>query len=175
MKNMFLLLGGVVLVLAIMTFLTKSGKGQTFNVSQFLPNFPHPSVTPVPTPTPNIKTIKVANTVVMVTVADTDAARMKGLGGVKQMLENQGMLFVFTKRDYYTFWMKDMLIPLDFIWINNNSVSKIDPNIAAPAPNTPDAKLQRIESGQPIDHVLEVNSGFAAKHNIKVGNPVSGL
>jgi uncharacterized membrane protein (UPF0127 family) len=69
--------------------------------------------------------------------------------------------------------MKDMLIPLDFIWVANGKIVKIDKNVPAPAPNTPDGNLKTYSPGTPIDYVLEVNAGFSDKNNIKVGDSVN--
>jgi uncharacterized membrane protein (UPF0127 family) len=68
--------------------------------------------------------------------------------------------------------MKEMLIPLDFIWISGTKIVKIDKNIQAPDANTPDVKLEKIKPDQPVDYVLEVNSGFSDANNIKVNDPV---
>lgn len=130
----------------------------------------------LPTPAPaslETKTIKVDNTLVNVEVANTESSREKGLGGRNSLAENSGMLFVFDSKGVTVgFWMKDMLIPLDMIWISEGKVVKIDKNIPAPAAGIPDDKLTVYNPGQPVDYVLEVNAGFSDKNNIKVGDSV---
>lgn len=126
-----------------------------------------------PKPTPSTQEIIVGNKTINVTVAKTKELRAKGLSGVSSLDTNQGMLFVFDKMNSNpSFWMKDMLIAIDIIWINDNKVVKIDKNVPAPATNSPDNKLKIYSAGQPVDYVLEVNSGFCDDNNIKVGNMV---
>lgn len=119
------------------------------------------------------KTVTVGSKSVQVEIANNESLRKKGLGGRSSLPQDSGMLFVFdTKNTTPTFWMKDMLIPLDFIWISGTKIVKIDRNIAIPSANTPDAKLDKIRPNQPVGYVLEVNSGFADSNNIKVGDSV---
>ena len=83
------------------------------------------------------------------------------------------MLFVFDNKQITpVFWMKDMQIPLDIIWIGSGKIVKIDENVPAPVAGTPDTKLTNYSSGSPIDYVLEVNSGFSGKNKIKAGDSV---
>ncbi len=122
----------------------------------------------------NLKTIKVGVSQVSVTVADTDETRKKGLGGVTNLPNNQGMLFVFDKKTATpSFWMKGMLIPLDMIWIKEGRITQIDANIPNPTPGTLDSQLKIYSPGEPVDYVLEVNAGFSEKNNIKVGDMVT--
>src|SRR5262245_11301789 len=60
------------------------------------------------------------NKCVTVEVADNDASRIRGLQGRLGLAADNGMLFVFPQEDTYNFWMKDTLIPLDMIWLNQN-------------------------------------------------------
>jgi len=160
-KGILLMLGGLILVLLVLTYISKPGKGVQLNLKSA-------------TPLPNLTKLTIGNTVVMVTVANTEATREKGLGGVTSLSDAQGMLFVFDSHQITpTFWMKGMLIPLDFIWISNNKVAQIDTNVAAPAPNTSDTNIQRVVPTVPIDEILEVNAGFVMKNLIKVGDSVS--
>ena len=48
--------------------------------------------------------------------ATTQAERELGLGGRTSVPDNYGMLFAFPTDDYYGFWIKDMLVPLDMFW-----------------------------------------------------------
>ncbi len=77
------------------------------------------------------------------------------------------MLFVFDKPDIYSFWMKDMLFPIDMIWISEDGKVVYIERDARPEsyPNSfiPDA---------PAKYVLEVNAGFSEKNNLKVGDKV---
>lgn len=117
--------------------------------------------------------IKVGGASVHVTLAKTDQEITKGLGGTLHLDSDEGMLFVFVAKDQKRiFWMKDMIIPIDIIWIKDGKVVQIDKNIPAPASNTPDNQLKLYPSNQAIDYVLEVNAGFSDKNNIKIDTPV---
>lgn len=174
-KGLVILLLGTVVILGALTLFTKNPQGQSA-LKGILPQVNNSS-SPTPTSVPNLKEITIGSTTIMVNVANTEATRSKGLGGVMSMPEEQGMLFVFDKKNLSPtearFWMKGMQIPLDFIWIFNNKVSEITPNVPAPAANTPDKDLKIYSPDASIDYVLEVNAGFAVKNNIKVGDNVT--
>jgi uncharacterized membrane protein (UPF0127 family) len=123
---------------------------------------------------PTLKTVTIGSKVVNVEVASTEASREQGLSGRTSLAADGGMLFVFeSKQVNPTFWMKGMQIPLDFIWISGGKVVRIDQNVPAPSPNTPDSSLKLYIAGQPIDYVLEVNAGFSQLNSIKVGDSVT--
>ncbi len=158
-KSLLLMLGAVILVLFGLTIFIKK--------------------TPTSIPKTNQKSLTIGNTTVIVTVANTNETRQKGLSGITNLQNNQGMLFIFDTKNIPVenakFWMKDMKIPLDFIWIKDNKISEITPNVPAPIPNTPDNALQIYAPSTSIDYVLEVNAGFTMKNNIKVGDTVTNL
>ena len=119
------------------------------------------------------KIVKIAEVSIPVELADTDEKRVKGLSGRSSFDEKSGMLFVFDNKQITpVFWMKDMQIPLDIIWIGSGKIVKIDENVPAPVAGTPDTKLTNYSPGSPIDYVLEVNSGFSGKNKIKAGDSV---
>ena len=53
-------------------------------------------------------------------VAKTEEEKRKGLMGVENLPPDEGMLFVWEDEDTREMWMKDTLIPLDQIAINDN-------------------------------------------------------
>ena len=53
-------------------------------------------------------------------LADTDSERAEGLMNVINMPEDEGMLFVYNQESPKRFWMKDTLIPLDMIFIDDD-------------------------------------------------------
>ena len=129
------------------------------------------------TPTPSVsqetqKGLKIGSVEIKVTVAKTDEARKKGLSGIKSLADNEGVLFVFSEKSEPAFWMKDMLMPIDIIWITEGKIVKIDKNIPAPEPGSPDASLKLYKPGTPVSYVLEVNAGFSDKNKLKGGTPV---
>lgn len=130
-----------------------------------------------PTPAPST-TLSVNGNIINVEPAITTEQRSKGLSGRKSLESNSGMLFIFSKDDKSpTFWMKDMLIPLDIVWIKDGKIIKIDKNVPAPTEGTDDTKLKIYSAGVSVDYVLEVNSGYTDSNSIKVGDTVvtSGL
>lgn len=145
-------------------------------VGLFMKNVPQiniPGAHPAASSSTTAKTLTLGTKIITVEIANTDATRAKGLGGRTFLDPKDGMLFVFDEKGVTPeFWMKDMLIPLDIIWISNGKVVKIDKDIKPPKAGTPDSKLVIYSAGQPIDYVLEVMGGFSDNNNIKVGDPV---
>jgi uncharacterized membrane protein (UPF0127 family) len=97
-------------------------------------------------------------------IVTTAAAQERGLGGRADIPENFGMLFVFAQADRYGFWMKDMLEPIDMIWLDTDgTILKIDANVQ---PNTyPEA----FYPPKPVKYVLETRANEAARRGWKTG------
>ena len=109
--------------------------------------------------------VKIGDKVVYVDIADTSAKMAKGLSGRQSLNGDQGMLFVFTKPDFYIFWMKDMLFPIDIVWIDENFMvvyveQRVEPNTFS---KTFTSKIKAF-------YVLELQAGFAEDNNLKVGD-----
>lgn len=110
--------------------------------------------------------------VVHALIADTPSKQERGLMFVKNLPEDQGMLFVFDKDQEQAFWMKNTLIDLDMVFINSN---KVVTNVAAEVPHsytyTPDDEVAyAFGYGQ---YVLEIPGKTAAKHQVTPGTSVS--
>lgn len=91
----------------------------------------------------------------------------KGLGGVSILRDDEGMLFTFEKPGYHSFWMKDMLIPIDIIWIGESSqVVDISHNVK------PESYPRIYQPTATSLYVLEVNSGWAERHGVSQGDLV---
>lgn len=114
------------------------------------------------------KVIKINGADLKVEIADTPEKRTKGLSGRQSMADDQGMLFVFDAPDYYSFWMKDMLLSLDFIWISGNTVAGITKNVKPEDYEPPKVLIPKSK----VDKVLEVNAGTAERLGIKEGDEV---
>ena len=121
---------------------------------------------------PTQQQIKIGRSIVKVEVADNPGERSKGLGGRDSLASDSGMLFVFSEAGTHRFWMKGMKIPLDFIFIKNGKVVDVLKSIPNPEPNQKDADLPIYQPADPIDMMLEVNSGFIDSHGIKAGDQV---
>ena len=104
-------------------------------------------------------TIEIGEKQYLVEIAKTQEEKEQGLQGRESLNENEGMLFDFTDTDgEVSMWMKNTLIPLDIIFINDDDeVIKVVQGI--PNDETPIVK-------QDVSYVLEVN----AKSGIKVGD-----
>ena len=100
-----------------------------------------------------------------VEIADTMMKQVKGLSSRSSLASANGMLFVFASSSMQSFWMHGMLIPLDFVWINQGQVIGITENVSA------DSKAI-YRSPQPANQVLELNAGVVARDGIKVGDIV---
>lgn len=104
---------------------------------------------------------------ISVFVADNATLREKGLSGQKSLDSNEGMLFIFEEPGFHSFWMKDMYLPIDIIWFNENYQivdvwERASPG-SYPVVYTPSLKAK---------FVLEVTAGFFSEHNLKIGNTI---
>lgn len=98
-------------------------------------------------------------------LAYTDANRARGLMFRENLASNAGMLFVFPSLDVQSFWMKNTLIPLDILWLNERK-EVVYMLTAQPCKKDP---CESIVPLQKALYVLEVNAGFTKKHNIGIG------
>ncbi|HLC49502.1 MAG TPA: DUF192 domain-containing protein, partial [Candidatus Andersenbacteria bacterium] len=110
---------------------------------------------------------------ITVALAKKPEQQSKGLGGCTYIPKNAGMLFQFPDAQTQTFWMKDMLIPIDVIWLKDNQVVGIEKNVPNMPLDTPDTQLPRYTSPVPVDAVLEVGSGMAGEYGIDENSVVS--
>lgn len=64
--------------------------------------------------------VSIGNKEYKVKEANSEEEREKGLQNVKELPKDEGMLFIFDQPGKHTMWMKDTLIPLDQIFINDD-------------------------------------------------------
>jgi uncharacterized membrane protein (UPF0127 family) len=102
---------------------------------------------------------------IWVEVANTPAERAKGLMGRNHLGSQEGMLFVFEREDYHTFWMKDTLIPLSIAFIDKSG------RIVEIADMKP-LSLDSHGPPKPILYALEMNKGWFLVKGIKVGDVI---
>ncbi|MBC8111080.1 MAG: DUF192 domain-containing protein [Verrucomicrobia bacterium] len=99
-------------------------------------------------------------------IADNDAERTQGLMYRKNMPETQGMLFIFSKPETHTFWMKNTVMSLDIIYIG------ADRKIVSIGKYAKPFSEETIPSGEEAQYVLEVNAGFADKYKLTEGDVI---
>lgn len=89
----------------------------------------------------------------------------------RDSIGSDGMLFVYKKASHYKFWMKQMRFNIDMLWIYNDRVIEICPNVAAP--KTEHAPLLLYGPDKPADMVLELNAGDAERWDIHIGSKIN--
>lgn len=113
---------------------------------------------------PKLKTITVSD--YSFEVVDTLEEREQGLSGRTEVPED-GMLFVFPQESSAGFWMKDMLISIDIIWIRDDGVIiGIEENVS------PDTYPEAFYPPEPVHYVLEVAAGDAKARGWGVGSVI---
>lgn len=118
-------------------------------------------------------TITVGDSEINIEIADDEKEREKGLSGREKLNKDTGLLFVFNSKNVRpSFWMKDMNFDIDIIWIDDERIVQIS-SAKAEKKGTSDSDLKLYIPNQEVDYVLEVNSGFADKKDIEVGDEVN--
>ena len=118
-------------------------------------------------PPREIKEVVMGDKTFFVEVARTRSELEKGLSLHAPLLDDQGMLFVFTGEDFYGFWMKDMLFPIDIVWIDSNlTVVHTEKNVL------PEDYPKIFRPATKSLYVLEVGAGQVDYLNVKIGDIV---
>ena len=100
---------------------------------------------------------------VRVEVPQTEAEQRRGLMFRDDVPEGTGMLFPFPHERLASFWMKNVRVPLDMIFIDRDSKIVKVVDSAEPMDEEPH------QSVVPVAAVLEVPGGFCRKHGIDAG------
>lgn len=98
--------------------------------------------------------------------AFTVEAREKGLSGVVSLGENEGMIFEFEIPSKYGFWMKDMLMPIDMIFVDQNTITDVYKYL------TPESFPASFLPSRDINFVIELNAGESEKTKIEIGEEI---
>jgi uncharacterized protein len=102
-------------------------------------------------------------------LAVSDEERQLGLMFRDMLPADHGMLFIFESDGRLDFWMKNTFIPLDLVWVGaTGEVVDVRANVP-PCRSDP---CPSYGSATPARAVLEVNSGFAAAHGVRPGEPL---
>ncbi|MFT4652683.1 MAG: uncharacterized membrane protein (UPF0127 family) [Kangiellaceae bacterium] len=112
--------------------------------------------------------LTVSTTNIRVEYADTPQKRQLGLMFRRELCENCGMLFKFDSPRIGSIWMKNTFIPLDLAYIDEQGnivdIEQLQPH-----------DLNPVGSSAKVLYALEMNKGWFAKQDIRVGDKVTLL
>lgn len=115
--------------------------------------------------------IQINDQVLDVEIADTPSKWAKGLMNRTSLLEGTGMLFIYPKALWLSFWMKNTLIPLSIAFFDKDKTIINVLNMNVPVGQT----LIKYRSTAPAAYALEVPQGWFEKHEIERGAKFSYL
>jgi hypothetical protein len=102
-----------------------------------------------------------------VEVAMTEKSRETGLMNRNRLANDSGMLFVFPKSDYLSFWMKNTQVSLDIIFLDDQQqIVKIYKQ------TTPLQEFPSYDSQIPAKYAIELSGGSSDKYGLMVGDSV---
>jgi uncharacterized protein len=100
-------------------------------------------------------------------IAASEEKRELGLMGRAVMDERQGMLFIFDEVRPVSFWMKNTILSLDMLMVNENK------EIVTIHKNTTPYSEQTYPSSGPVKYVVELVAGATDRLGVKVGDRIS--
>jgi len=131
-----------------------------------------PAIAPPAAPAPSV-TLPNGSKIVLEVVAEPET-RAQGLMFRSSISPDHGMLFIFPEVDAHSFWMKNTLIPLDIIWIDDaKTVVYVERNVppckSDPCPSYPPKGAAKF--------VLELAAGQATALGLDAGDrlAISGI
>ena len=92
----------------------------------------------------------------------------EGMMGKKFDNTFNGMLFIMPETTEQSFWMKNCIIPLDIIMINNNTITEIHENCEPCGKGSPCKSYRGFGN-----MVLEIGGGECTKNGINVGDNIT--
>jgi uncharacterized membrane protein (UPF0127 family) len=113
-------------------------------------------------------TVKIGNAVLRAIVADTYIKRTIGLMYKEGLQAGECMLMVFWRKGRHGIWMKNMLFPIDIVWLDEKQ--KVVDMMPRAAPCTNDCDVYKPECD--ALYALELRSGSVKRLNIKKGEKI---
>lgn len=102
---------------------------------------------------------------IILEVAVSSDKTAEGLMNREELIDIDGMLFIFEEERELRFWMKDTLIPLDIIYINS------DFEVVSIAENTkPNQTDEKYPSNFPAKYVIEVEANTSTGKGFQEGD-----
>jgi uncharacterized membrane protein (UPF0127 family) len=101
-----------------------------------------------------------------VEIADEPDERERGLMYRTEMAADAGMIFAYDSPQIITIWMKNTVLPLDIIYVNEQG------RVMTIAPDAEPYSLKLISSQKPVVAAIEFNAGTAARIGLKPGDTV---
>jgi uncharacterized membrane protein (UPF0127 family) len=122
-----------------------------------------------------VPTVQIGTNKVKLEVASTREQIERGLMYRNSMPEDHGMVFLFHPPSGVKFWMAHCYMPLDMLMIKDGRIARIFENVQ-PERDKPESQCPTYPSASEpaitVDEVVEVNAGYAKRHNIKAGDAV---
>ena len=112
--------------------------------------------------------IQLGNVKMVVEVADTDERRSEGLMHRRSLAKNEGMMFLFSKEQVLSFWMKNTFIPLSIAFFDKNR-TLIEIVDMEPSKSVLEREIPQYRSSRPALYALEANKGWFRENKVSVG------
>lgn len=103
--------------------------------------------------------VQIGNKVYNLLVAITEEEKEKGLMGIEELPDNEGMLFDYSDEPQaeLSFWMKNVDIPLDIIFVNQEGT------VISVKQGVPNSEEYITENSEFISCVIELNANSGVK------------
>src|SRR5689334_14959458 len=99
--------------------------------------------------------------------------QMRGMMFRDSLAPDRGMLFIHTAEGNYPYWMYQVRIPLDIIWMSQQQrIVEISAN-TPPCPSKAAHECPNFGGHEKARYVLELAGGGAAKYGLQVGDKLS--
>ncbi|NEO28078.1 MAG: DUF192 domain-containing protein [Kamptonema sp. SIO4C4] len=118
---------------------------------------------------PVTATARMGGEMIQLEVARTPQQQALGLMFREELPRDRGMLFPFDPPRQVSFWMKNVEIPLDMVFVRDGVIR----DIAANVPPCASEPCPSYGPSEPVDQVIELGGGQAAKLGLEVGDRVT--
>lgn len=109
--------------------------------------------------------VKLSGKSMNLAVADNEKEQYAGLSNRPQLCSNCGMIFIFDNLRIRYFVMREMLFPIDIVWLKDNKIiGYVD---SAKIENPP---YTLYTSPEPVNIVLELPAGYIKNNKILVND-----
>ncbi|MCX6588526.1 MAG: DUF192 domain-containing protein [Acidobacteria bacterium] len=121
----------------------------------------------------NLREVKLPNGMVLkVETMSRMADVMRGMMFRDSLAPDRGMLFVHGEPGLYPYWMYQVRIPLDIVWIDRYKiVTEISPR-TPPCPSESSSACPKFGGSRTSLYVLEMAAGEAEKNKLQVGDRI---